>query len=40
MAYWLGWAYAAKGDEINAKIYFQKALNAGIELEPEAYDYL
>lgn len=40
IAYWLGWAYAAKGDGVNAKIYFQKALNAGIELEPEAYDYL
>jgi len=40
MAYWLGWAYAAKGDAVNARLYFQKALNAGIELEPEAYDYL
>ncbi|MBU2524768.1 tetratricopeptide repeat protein [Patescibacteria group bacterium] len=40
IAYWLGWAYVAKGDGANAKLYFQKALNAGIELEPEAYEYL
>ena len=40
MNYWLGWAYAAKGDTTNARFYFQKAVNAGIELEPEAYEYL
>jgi len=40
MAYWLGWAYAAKGDVSNAKFYFQKAADAGIEMEQEAYDYL
>ncbi|MCK5044464.1 tetratricopeptide repeat protein [Candidatus Parcubacteria bacterium] len=39
-AYWLGWAYVARGDETNAKSYFQKAVDAGIEMEQEAYDYL
>lgn len=40
MAYWLGWAYAAQGDELNARLYFQKTIDAGIEIEQEAYDYL
>lgn len=40
MAYWLGWSHAAKGDETNARFYFQKAVDAGIEMEQEAYDYL
>ncbi|MCK5343059.1 MAG: tetratricopeptide repeat protein, partial [Candidatus Heimdallarchaeota archaeon] len=40
MAYWLGWAYTAKEDKTNAKFYFQKAVDAGIEIEQEAYDYL
>lgn len=40
MAYWLGWAYTTQGDEANAKFYFQKAVDAGIEMEQEAYDYL
>ncbi|MCK4473656.1 hypothetical protein KAU40_00070 [Candidatus Parcubacteria bacterium] len=40
IAYWLGWAYASKEDEVKAKFYFQKAVDAGVEVEQEVYDYL
>ena len=40
MAYWLGLTYAAKDDVTNAKFYLQKAVNAGVEVEQEVYDYL
>lgn len=40
MTYWLGWAYVAEEDMVNAKLYFQKAVDAGIEMEQEVYDYL
>jgi len=41
IAYWLGWAYVAKEDIPTAKIYFQKAVDAGVEgMEQEVYDYL
>lgn len=40
IAYWLGWAYAAQGDEANAKFYFQKAVDAGVEMDQDTYDYL
>lgn len=40
VAYWLGVAYMAKGDDVNAKFYFQKAVDAGIEVEQEVHDYL
>lgn len=39
-AYWLGWAYTLKMDASNAEWYFQKAIDGGIEVEQEAYDYL
>lgn len=40
MAYWLGLAYLSKKDHINAKLYFRKALSAGVEMPKEIIDYL
>lgn len=40
IAYWLGWSYAAKEDVTNAKFYFQRAVDGGVEVEQEVYDYL
>lgn len=37
---WLGLAYAGKEDKINAKLYIQKALHAGIEVPQEVLDYV
>lgn len=39
-AFWLGLTYASKDDVANAKYYLQKAVNSGIELPQEVYDYL
>lgn len=39
-AYWLGLAYLSKKDHINAKLYLQRALSAGIEMPQEILDYL
>lgn len=38
--YWIGLTYLGKEDVTNAKIYFQKAKNAGITIEPEISKYL
>lgn len=38
--YWLAWSYAALEDVANAKLHFQRAIDGGVELEPEAYDYI
>lgn len=38
--YWLGLTYIAKEDENNARFYLRKAKDAGVELEPELYNYL
>ena len=40
IAFWLGLSYASKDDSLNAKIYLQKAKNAGVEMPQEIYDYL
>lgn len=40
IAYWLGLSYAVKEDEANAKFYFQRAVDGGVDVEPEVYDYL
>lgn len=40
IAYWLGWSYAIKEDEANARFYFQRAVDGGVEVEQEVYDYL
>tara|TARA_B100000745_G_scaffold296660_1_gene242427 strand:- start:8001 stop:8891 length:891 start_codon:yes stop_codon:yes gene_type:complete len=40
IAYWLGWSYAAKEDVANAKFYFQRTIDGGVEVEQEVYDYL
>jgi len=40
IAYWLGWSYAIKEDEANARFYFQRAIDGGVEVEQEVYDYL
>lgn len=40
ISYWLGWSYASKEDEVNAKFYFQRAIDGGVEVEQEVYDYL
>lgn len=40
MSYWIGLSYVAKEDPENAKIYFQTAIDNGVELEQEIYDYL
>lgn len=40
IAYWLGWSYAIKEDETNARFYFQRAIDGGVEVEQEVYDYL
>ena len=40
LTYWIGSAYAAQEDEVNARFYWQKAADAGIEMEPEIYDFL
>ena len=40
LAYWLGLAYLNKEDHINARIYLQKAVNGGVEVPQEIYDYL
>lgn len=39
-AYWLGLAYLANEDDINAKIYLQKAIDGGAEVPQEIHDYL
>ncbi|MFC1734288.1 hypothetical protein ACFL6I_28630 [candidate division KSB1 bacterium] len=40
LAYWLGLSYAMEEDETNAVFYLQKAVDAGVEVEQEVYDYL
>jgi len=40
IAYWLGLSYAVKEDEANAKFYFQRAVDGGVDVEQEVYDYL
>jgi len=40
IAYWLGWSYAIKEDEDNARFYFQRAADGGVDVEQEVYDYL
>lgn len=40
IALWLGLAYAAKKDISNAKFYFQKAVDAKVEIPQEVNDYL
>ncbi len=37
---WLGLAYAGKNDVANAKYYLQGAINAGIKVPQQVYDYL
>lgn len=39
-AYWIGLAYVASGDDANAKIYLQTAIDNGAEVTQEIYDYL
>lgn len=39
-AYWLGLAYLGNKDDVNAKIYLQKAIDGGAELPQEVHDYL
>ncbi|MDP2638157.1 MAG: hypothetical protein Q8P26_03795 [Candidatus Levybacteria bacterium] len=39
-AYWLGLAYYNIGDDVNAKIYLQKAIDGGFEVSQEIDDYL
>lgn len=39
-AYWLGLAYLAKEDDVNARIYLQKAIDGGAEVPQEIHDYL
>jgi len=38
--YWIGLAYYGKDDDVNAKLYFQKAADGGIELGEEVVEYL
>lgn len=38
--YWLGLAYVANGDNFNGKYYLQRAVDAGINVPQEIYDYL
>ncbi len=40
MAYWLGLAYVSNGDESNGRFYLQKAVDAGVDVPQEVYDYL
>lgn len=40
ISYWIAWSYASLNDNANAKIYFQKAQDDGLQLEPEAQAYL
>lgn len=39
-AYWLGLSYARNNDVSNAKLYLQKAINNGVKVPQEVYDYL
>lgn len=39
-AYFLGLAYLQTKDDINARIYFQKAIDGGAEIPKEIHDYL
>lgn len=39
-AFWLGLSYVGKKDSVNAKIYLQQAINAGVEVPQEIYDYI
>jgi tetratricopeptide (TPR) repeat protein len=39
-SYWLGLAYAAKEDTVNAKLYLQKAVDLGVEAPPEVLNFL
>lgn len=38
--YWIGLTYLGKDDAINAKVYLQRAKNAGVPIEPEIAKYL
>jgi len=40
ITYWLGLAYLATEDEVNARTYLQMAIDAGIEVPQEIHDYL
>ncbi len=39
-AYWLGLAYLSKEDQLNARLYLQKAINGGADVPQEIIDYL
>ncbi len=39
-AYWLGLAYLASEDNVNAKTYLQMSIDNGAEVPQEIYDYL
>lgn len=39
-AYWIGLAYFSSGDDTNAEIFFQTAIDNGAEVPQEIYDYL
>jgi hypothetical protein len=38
--YWLGLSYAGKGNVANAKYYLQAAINSGMKVPQEVYDYI
>lgn len=40
VAFWLGLAYAGDEQPINAKRYLQMAINGGVEVPQEVYDYI
>jgi tetratricopeptide (TPR) repeat protein len=40
VAFWLGLAYAGDEQPINAKRYLQMAINGGVEVPQEVYDYM
>lgn len=39
-AFWLGLAYVSNGDDSNGRFYLQKAVDAGVDVPQEIYDYL